>query len=173
MAGFTVDTGGLRDVALALAREEDGLRLRRDLASELEKAVEPGAEAAKAGILSLGSAGLSKGESIRKAIADQVDVKARLGGRSAGVRVRALKKGMPRGFDNAPMRFNRQSWRHPVPPPRLPEGAEGPPEPPEWVTQVGKPGWFDDPLRDRRDEYRDAVQKVVADMAGRIGGAAR
>jgi hypothetical protein len=172
--GFSVDAGDLRDVALALAREEDGLRLRRDLAAQLEKAVEPGVEAAKAGILSLGSAGLSKGDSIRKAIADQVDTKVKLGGRSTGVRVRALKKGMPRGFDNAPMRFNRQKgWRHPVPPPRLPEGVEGPPVPPQWVQQVGKPGWFDDPLRDRRDEYRDAVQKVIADVAGRIGGAAR
>lgn len=172
--GFSVDAGGLRDVALALAREEDGLRLRRDLAARLQKAVEPGVEEAKTRILAHGSAGLSKGESIRSAIAEQVESKVKLGGRTAGVRVRALKRGMPRGFSNAPMRFNRaKGWRHPVPPPRLPEGAEGPQLPPEWVHQVGAPGWFDDPLRDRRDEYRDAVRDVIVGMAARIGGAAR
>lgn len=171
--GFSVDAGGLRDVALALAREEDGLRLRRDLVKELGEAVRPGVEEAKAGILSMGSAGLRKGESLRKAVAEQVDSKTRLGGKSAGVRVRALKKGMPRGFDNAPLRLNRKAgWRHPVPPPRLPDGAEGPLEPPQWVRQVGKPGWFDDPLKDRAPEYRAAVQKAIADAAARIGGAA-
>jgi hypothetical protein len=172
--GFSVDAGDLRDVALALAREEGGWQLRRDLAKELQQAVEPGVEHAKAGILAARSTRRGKGESIRAAIARQVESKVKISGRAAGVRVRALKKGMPRGFDNAPMRFNRaKGWRHPVPPPRLPKGAEGPRKPSQWVGQVGEPGWFDDPLQARRGEYRDAVQKAIDDVSARIRGATR
>jgi hypothetical protein len=166
---FAVGTDDLEDVATALRYEQDGVRLRRALAKELREAVDPAVEEAKGRIMAMGSAGRSRGGSLRAAIAGQVKAQARLSGKSVGVRVRVAKKGMPRDFVNAPKRTNREKgWRHPVPPPRLAEGAEGPLLPPKWVQQVGSPGWFDDPMQERAPEYLAAVQRVIADTADRI-----
>jgi len=160
--GVTADD--LRDVATALRYEEDGLRLRRALASELRQAVAPAVTQARAEVMSIGSAGLAeKGEPLRNAVARGVRASARLSGDKAGVRVAASKKGMPRGFRNAPKRLNRAGgWRHPV---------FGNRE--VWVHQIGKPGWFDDPLQARKAQYRAAAAKVVRDTADRIQRGAR
>ena len=175
MSGWSVDADDLRDIATALRYEEDGVRLRRALAKELRDAVAPAVETAKSSILSMGDAGLpEEGEPLRAAIAAGVTAKTRLTSRAAGVRVAASRKGMPRDFVNAPKRTNRASgWRHPVPPPRLPKGAEGPRKAPQWVRQFGKPGWFDDPLQARAAEYRAAVERVIRDAAERIRRGAR
>lgn len=167
---FTVGTEDLEDVGLALRLEEDGTRLRRALAKELRHSVDPAVEEAKGRIMAMGSAGLShQGESLRGAISKNVKAQARLSGKTAGVRVRVSKSGMPRGFANAPKRTNRaKGWRHPVPPPRLPEGVEGPRRRPAWVHQFGAPGWFDQPMHELGPEALAAVQKVVADTADRI-----
>lgn len=170
---WQVTADDLKDVATALKYEEDGLRLRRALAKELRQAVDPAVTEAKAGIMAMGSHGLSReGEPLRAAIARQVRAQALMSGKRAGVRVRVSKKGMPRGFVDAPKRTNRKGWRHPVPR-RLPKGVHGPVEAPTWVTQVGAPGWFDDPMQARRSEYRRAVERVITDTAERIRRGAR
>lgn len=164
MAGaWQVSADDLADVALALKYEEDGLRLRRQLAKDLRQAVEPAVASAKAQIMSMGSAGLPhEGEPLRAAIARQVKAQTTLTAKSAGVRVRVSTRGMPRGFRHAPRRTNRDNWRHPL------FGNRD-----VWVTQRGKPGWFDDPLNARRAEYRARVERAVADMATRISRGAR
>lgn len=160
MAGtWQVTADDLRDVGTALKYEEDGMRLRRQLAKELRDAVAPAVAEAKGRVLAIGSAGLPHdGGSLRSAVASRVQTQARLTGKSAGVRVRARKSGMPRGFANAPKRLNRDGgWRHPV------YGNRD-----VWVRQLGAPDWFDDPLQARKAEYRAAVERAVRGMADRI-----
>ena len=172
---FSVDAEDIRRAAAALGREEDGLRLRRELAAELRDAVGPAVDEARGSILGMADHGIpEEGEPLRAAIAAGLSAKARLSGKAAGVRVSASKKGMPRGFANAPKRTNRaKGWRHPVPSPRLGKGVEGPLKPPVWVHQIGKPGWFDDTLRRHREQYKQAVKRVMDRTAKRISRGAR
>lgn len=167
---FAAGTEDLEDIALALKYEEDGTKRRRALAKELRTAVNPAIEKAKASIMAMDTAGLPHtGEPLRSAIASQVKGQARMSGRSAGVRVRVSTKGMPRGFKWAARRTNREKgWRHPVPPPRLAKGVEGPLKPPTWVHQVGRIGWFDDSMRDSAAAALTAVRRVVTETADRI-----
>jgi hypothetical protein len=82
-------------------------------------------------------------------------VQTRLTGRVAGVRVRATKKGMPRNFANAPKRINAKQFRHQV-------FGKG------WVTQIGAPGFFDDPLRRDHVKYRLACRTAMDEMAAKL-----
>lgn len=175
MGLWQVDADDIRKAAETLDREQNGLQLRRELAANLRDAVRPAVDAARGAILSMSDHGLAaEGEPLRAAIASKIRAKARLTGRGAGVRVSVPKKGMPRGFANAPKRTNSaKGWRHPVPPPRLPDGVQGPLRPPVWVHQIGKPGWFDDTLRRHRKEYRQAVKRAVDSAAQRISRGAR
>lgn len=173
MAGtFQVTADDLRDISTALRTEQDGVKLGRDLARRLRQAVEPAVTEAKGRVLAMDSGGLRRdGGSLRAAVAAKVGAQALLSGKRAGVRVRARKSGMPRGFANAPKRLNSdKGWRHPVPPPRLARGVEGPQRPPVWVRQVGAPNWFDDPMQARVGEYQAAIRQAVQDMADRIKG---
>lgn len=158
MIGLRVYSDDLAGLTRALRSAEDGKKLRRDLAKEIRKALSPAVAEAKAGVMSMDSAGSGGGEPLRPAIAAQVKAQARLSGRSAGAKVRVRKRGMPRGFDNAPRRTNRaKGWRHPV------FGDRD-----TWVHQVGKPDWFDDPMRRGAPRYRAAVVRAMADTARRI-----
>lgn len=171
MINLSVDQETVLGVAEALRWEEDGAKLRRDLSREIRQALEPAASDARVEILEMASAGFSRGESLRTAVAKQVVTEGRLTGRHAGGRVRVRNRGMPRGFDNAPRRLNaRKGWRHPVPRRRRRDGSL-PDE--KWVQQIGKPGWFDDTLRSRAREYREAVMAAVEEMRERIRRRAR
>lgn len=154
-----VDQKSFDALTRALHREADGKELERDFVERLEAAVTPAAEAAKSSILSMSSSGsTTDGISIRAAVASQVAVQVRLGGRSPGVSIKAGKTGMPRGFANAPKRLNsRKGWRHQV---------YGNPD--VWVTQLGKPGWFDDTIQRRRAAATKAAKKAMDNMAQRI-----
>lgn len=162
MAGtWQVTADDLRDISTALRTEQDGVRLGRDLARRLRQAVEPAVSEAKGRVLAMDSGGLrGDGGSLRAAVAAKVGAQALLSGKRAGVRVRARKSGMPRGFANAPKRLNSdKGWRHPV------FGNRD-----TWVSQVGAPNWFDDPMQARVGEYQAAVRQAVQDMADRIRG---
>lgn len=151
------DLASLRRIVDALDAEEDGGRLRRDLAKGLRKAGEGAARASQASLMSMGSAGLPHGESLRAVVSAQVKSSARLSGDSAGARITAGSKG-PRKFRNAARKLNRPGgWRHPV------YGNRD-----KWVQQIGKPGWFEEPIRARRDEYLNAVLEAMQDMVRRI-----
>lgn len=157
-----VDASDLEDMARALRYEQDGQQMRRDLMRNLKAAVEPAQAQAKAGIMSMGSAGLTSGKSLRAAIASQIKTESRLTGRTVGVRVKAKKRGMPRGFTNAPKRTNSaKGWRHPTFA-RDETGAS------RWVHQTGRPGWFDDPLHSRSLQYREAIHQALESTARRL-----
>jgi hypothetical protein len=160
MIGMTVDTSALQTLGRALGAEADGKKLRRDLAKNMRTALAPAVAQAQSGIKSMSSGGLPHtGPPLRAAIARQVKAEARLSGRSTGARVKARKKSMPRGFANAPKRTNsHKGWRRQV----YGRGA--------WVTQRGRPGWFDEPMKRNAKQYRAAVLAAMEQAAKRISG---
>lgn len=152
----------LRQLAARLRGLENGAQLRKDLVRNLRTAVKPAADKAKQSIRSMPTHGRRHaGPSLRSAVARKVQIQVRTSGRQAGVRVRTGKTPNVRGFIDAPKRLNRQSWRHP---------AFGDTE--QWVTQVGKPKWFDAPMQEGKPRYKRAVKDALdktARAAGRRG----
>lgn len=158
----SVKSGDLERFARVLRQHADGKELRKELAANLRKASQPVRDAARTSILGMSTGGIPhEGEPLRQAIAKRVVVEARLTGRSTGVKIKAKRKGMPRGFEHAPKRLNRDSFRRRV------YGQD------VWVNQVGKPHWFDDAMRDGRDEWRRGVQEAMEITARRINGRVR
>ena len=148
-----------RLLARAMRQEADGKRLRRDMVRNLRVAVTPAVNEVRAAVRALPSqSGPRDGAALRQTVAQKVRPEVRLTGRSPGVAIKAKKRGMPRGFANAPKRLNStRGWRHPV----FKTGA--------WVHQVvTRPGWFDQTLKRRRTRYRVAVTGAVEQMARRI-----
>ena len=165
-----VTSPDLVDLAVALKYEQEGATMRRDLVRGLRSAVKPAVAEAKSSIMSMDSGGLRQpGGSLRRAIAKQITTEVSLTQRKAKVKVKVRKRGMPREFVNAPKAVSMpQGWRHPVVQRRLAKGAQGPMPAPRWVSQLGKPGWFDEPLRSHRAAYRAAVQAAMQATANRI-----
>jgi hypothetical protein len=158
-----VEPKSLAALVAALNKEADGEKLGWDLARNLAAAVSPAAGAAKSSILTMSSPReVTDGVSLRSAVASRVAVEVRLGGSSPGVAIKAGKVGMPRGFANAPKRLNsRHGWRHKV------FGRE------VWVTQVGRPGWFDDTIARRKPAATKAARQALDAMAKRISDRSR
>lgn len=152
------DEDTFRRVAKALASESDGKELKRDLARNLRIAVRPAVNEVRGRIRAAPSVTAHPGVGLRAAIARSIRSEVTLGGRRAGVRVKAGRAGMPRGFVNAPRHTNRASWRHPTFNPDV------------WVDQTLAPGWFDAPLNNTRPEYRRAVAEAMRDCMRRAGG---
>lgn len=154
---FSTEQEALRSLNRSLKNEADGKVLRRDLSKNMRGAVEPVVSEIKAGVMAVGHGGMAtQGEPLRPAVAKKIKAEARLTGKQTGARIRARKVKV-RGFENAPKRLNQtKGWRHPV----FGGGA--------WVTQMGNPNYWDDPIDDKKDEYREAVIEAMDDMAGRI-----
>lgn len=155
-----VSSANLVDLAVAIKYENDGQVMRKDLVRNLRAAVRPAAAEAKASILSAPSGGLKQpGGSMRSAIARQIKTQVSLTEKRAKVTVRVRNRNMPRGFKNPPKAWSLPGgWRHPV----IGWDHE------RWVTQIGKPGWFDVPLRSHRVAYKAAIQEAMNDAADRI-----
>lgn len=158
-----VTSPDLVDLAIAVKYEEDGAVMRREFVRNLRAAVVPAAEEAKASIMSMPSTGLRQsGGSLRESVARQVKTTVSLTTKQAKVKVRVQKRKFPRGFKNAPKALQLPGgWRHPV----VRRSGKGSPR---WVEQVGKPGWFDIPLRSHRERYRAAVKAAMEHTANRI-----
>jgi hypothetical protein len=157
-----VDRKSLALLVAALRREADGKAMARDLVKQLRVAAQPALEAVRAAILSMPSHSVVT-PGLRQAVARKTRISVRTTGRRAGVAIRALKTGMPREFKNAPKRLNaKQGWRHPV------FGDRD-----RWVSQVGKPGWFDDTLTAQRPAVVHAVSRVLEHAANRISRSTR
>lgn len=154
---------GLEALVRALRQEEDGKQLRKELAKNMRLALRPAAAEAKSSVMTMGSAGLSTGPSLRTAVAKKIRPEVKLGGRWSGARVKAFKTPNIRGFTNAPKRLNRRNggWR------TLTFGHE------PWRTQQGKPGWFDDAFTNDTAAYRAAVHEAMEDMARRLAARGR
>jgi hypothetical protein len=153
----------LRDLGRALRSVEDGKQLRKDLIKNIKAALKPSADEAKSSIKSMSSTGVRRGGlSLRGEVARRVVVETRLSGRSVGARVRAKKTPRVRGFDSAPKKLNRPGgWRHPW----FGERAW-------WFPQMGKPDWFDGPMRAGKSRYRkgvlDAMENTAREIARRV-----
>lgn len=159
---LSTDQQALQALAKALGKEADGKQLRRDLAKGLREALQPTISEIRSGLMSLGHGGLpTEGEPLRAAVNKKIVAEARLSGKATGARIRAKRTEGIRGFRHAPKRLNAdKGWRRRV------FGTN------HWVVQLGKPGFFDDPLKDRRAETRAAVLKVMNEAAARITGRA-
>lgn len=164
MARVEVDKTDLHMLLVALKAEATGTEFRRDLRAGLKVAVEPAVQAARASILSMGVAGLTRAQpSLRTVVAAATKAQVRLGARKAGVSVAVKKTTMPRGFRNAPKRLNaRKGWRHPV------FGDRD-----VWVSQRGKPDWFDGPMRAAKPAAVVAAQHAIDNIAERISARTR
>lgn len=159
MIRIEVKADDLAALARSIRNEVDGKKLVRGLTADIRKALRPAVDEAKSSIMSMSSLGIpAEGEPLRSAIARQVKAEVRASGQKAGARVKARKRGMPRGFANAPKRTNRVAgWRHPV------YGSAD-----NWAHQIGKPNWFDDAMRRHHRGVRDAVVHAMAESARRI-----
>src|SRR5262245_42743252 len=97
-----VAADGLAALGKAMRAEEDGKALRRDLAKELKEVISPIVSEARGAATGMPSAGLEHdGEPLRSAIARRIVGEVRFSGRATGVRIKAKRKGMPRGFEHA------------------------------------------------------------------------
>jgi hypothetical protein len=165
-----VSSPDLVDLAVAIKYEEDGAVMRREFVRNLRKAVTPAVQEAKSSIMSMPSGGLrEKGGGLRASIQKQIKTQVSLTTRRAAVKVKVKKGKFPRGFNNAPKATQMATgWRHPVVQRPLGKGVHGPLPPARWVAQVGKPGWFDEPLRSHRARYRAAVEEAMRHTADRI-----
>lgn len=164
MAGdlvFTVEQEAMKAVAKALRGEADGKQLRKDLVAEIKQGLLPLREVVRGSILAMPGGLPHEGQPLRQTVAEKVVIEVRTGGRATGAGIKAKRKGMPRGFEHAPRRLNANKFRHPV------FGGE------VWVDQIGKPRWFDDPIRQHRGEYRKVVAATLAAMARRIAARSR
>jgi hypothetical protein len=159
-----VTSPDLVDLALAIKYEENGAVMRREFVRNLRAAVRPAAEEAKSSIMDSSLLSVHKmvgtdKTSLRVAIRKQVRTSVSLTQRQAKVTVKVRKRDMPRNFKNAPKAWSLPGgWRHPV----IGSGGQ------RWVPQIGKPGWFDIPLRSHREQYRRAVQEAAKHTADRI-----
>lgn len=168
-----VSAPDLVDLGIAIKCEDNGAVLRRDLVRALRAAVKPAVGEAKSSIMSAPAGGLRQqsngswhlgskkqaGGSMRRAIARQITTEVSLTQKRARVKVKVRKRNMPRGFRNAPKAWSMdKGWRHPV----IGTNRQ------RWVSQIGKPGWFDEPLRSHRAQYRAAVEAAMKATADRI-----
>jgi hypothetical protein len=157
----SVSVDGIQALGRALSAEADGKALRKELAKNMRGALNPAADRAKTGIMSMRSEGHTAGPGLRTAIAKKIRPEVKLGGRWTGARVKAKKTPGLRGFANAPKRTQRPGgWRT--------KDWNG-----SWRTQVGKFDWFDRAMAGRDDVYKQAVLEAMEAMARRIADRAR
>jgi hypothetical protein len=163
---LTVDQRAIVAVRKAMAAEEDGKALRRDLLRDIRAAVAPAAPELQAAVRQIPSNDPPASPDLRDAVARQIKVGASLGGRNPGATIKVGTKQDPRGFRFAGRRLNNpKGWRHPV------FGREDA----AWVQQYGRRGvrWFEPTILKNRNEYRDGVRKAVDAMAERIAARVR
>lgn len=155
----TVDASELKHFGQLLQKAADPKKLRRELAKDLRKALQPAVGTAKAAITGglTHTSHANPSPALGPSIARNIKAEVRLSGRSTGARVKVKKTRNVRGFVNAPKLTNRDKWRRPV---------WGDRE--DWVDQVGKPDWFDDSMHQYEAKYRAAIMAALEDWARRI-----
>lgn len=158
MSGVTlsIDQKAMQTVVAALKAEADGKALRTELNKSLKAALEPAKAGAATAIRAMPTKGASDG-SMREAMATSIKLSVNAVGARTGVNMIAPKGAYPRGFKNAAAAFNHASFRRPT------RGRNS-----AWVSQVGAPGWFDNAATEHQQDYKEAVEAVILDMANRI-----
>lgn len=141
----------------ALAAEADGYKLKRDLAAMFRVAAEPAVSESKRRVQSIPSV-TPHDVPIRAAVIRGLKVRTRFTGASAGIRITAAKTQQVRNFANAPRRLNSgRGWRHPI------FGRPG-----SAVQQYGDPGWFQEPIIERKEEFLAAAMVAVKLFEARV-----
>jgi hypothetical protein len=150
----------MKRLKLAMAAEQDGKLLKRDIAKQLRKISGPLATKQRASVRALPSKGHS-GPSMRQAIARQVRVATRWSGRDVGISVIQRARAMPRDFNMAGRAFNREEGWNPT-------TLGG-----ETVHQQAVPtGWFDNHTEGIKPEAAREVRTALQQMADRIASRA-
>ena len=159
MIELSVEQQALNALARALNEEADGKKLRRELAANMRKAIEPAMSEVRSNLMSMSTGGVqSAGPPLRTEVLRSMKAEARLTGRQTGARIRMRKAHGARGFALAGRRLNRaKGWLHEV------FGRSG-----SEVRQYGEPDYFDRPTVERRAHYRQAVLDAMNAMARRI-----
>lgn len=146
------DSASFDRVARALSAEAGSSMWRADLSSRMTEAMAPGVAAVRSALMGGGGGGSHEGTPLLPAIAAKVKAMPL----ASGAVIVAGKNGMPRGFKNAPKRFNQRSFRRRV------YGSD------TWVQQIGVPGWFDDRLEAMHPRLRAAALDALDGRARRI-----
>lgn len=141
----------------ALNAEADGKELKKDLRRDIRQSLVPVRDAVKSNIRGMNSIGAHEGRPLRAGIAKKVSIQVQMTKKTSGASIRVRKTRDIREFPGAPLLTNRPSWRRRV------YGMPG-----HWIDQIGKPGWFDDEMKTRHQEYRVAVQEAMQRMIDRI-----
>lgn len=159
MITLKVDAGDLKALTARLRQQADGKELRKELVRNLRSAMAPAVSDARGAAMGLpGGHVAADGQPLRAAIAASIVPEVRAGGKTPGVRVKAKKSRMPRGFALAARRMNRgRGWRHPV----FGRASVS-------VHQEGLPGWFDNVFKGRKPAFRMAVIKAMENTAKKI-----
>lgn len=140
-------------VARALDDEAGGEQYAADLSTALHEGLQPVLADVRGAVLGIATGGLRHaGESLRQAVAAELETNQL----RTGARLRATKRGMPRGFHNAPKRLNARSWRHRV-------FGRG-----QWVQQTGELDWFDDTTDRHARRLHAIAAAALQDRARRI-----
>lgn len=160
---YTVDQRDIQLVARVLKEQAaDGKILRSALTRDLRAVMSPLQQEVKQKVLAMPTTNspADMGD-LRNSISEQVKVTVRYAGRNTGAALVVKKSQYPRGFTNAPRRFNAKSFRHRV------FGRDA------WVTQVGVPDWFDGPVREHQVRFRAAAMLAVTRMAEQLAARTR
>lgn len=151
----------LRAFGASLLAADGHKELRAALLREIRAEAKPLVRDVRSAAMSIPSKGGHAGPSLRAAIAAATGLQIRLSGNSAGVSVRTKKTPGIRKFAMAGRQMNRESWRHPV------YGRA------VWVTQLGRPGWFDNTTAEHRPAITAGVVRAVEETATLIAARAR
>lgn len=155
-ADLDVVWDGLTSTQLALLEFKDGKHLKAILASSLYRALKPAEHEVRSGLLGMRHHGLTQtqGEPLRRAVHRGIKVEETFPSTAeAGARIIVGTTPNTRRFTHAPRAINARGWRHPV------FGRR------PYVTQVGKPGFFDRPLDSRKAEFHKVIEEVLVDFA--------
>lgn len=172
---LTVQQQELIKLRAAMKAEADGKKLEAGIRVAFRVALQPLVPEVQSGVLEYHSAALHAargGLSLAQAVAAGVKVGVNLSGRHTGARIYISKKGMPRGFTNAPRDLNKKNgWQHPSIHHRgkLGKALLGA----RMVRQIGPVGFFDKPITAKLGHYRVVCQAVMDQMAERIAARSR
>jgi hypothetical protein len=165
----------LREVARRLKAASNGKELRKRLLKEMRAATRPVVLEVRAAVMAVDSSGVRGGgasargahysashkrqiarRGLRRTIAAGVQLRSRLDGERAGIRVRIDKRQLPPDARNLPRYLNSPAgWRHPVFN-RVDKAGNR-----IWVQQTGQP-YFIAPIRRHAPMVRAAVERAVA-----------
>jgi hypothetical protein len=156
-------------------------KLRRSLSKRLRAACQDAADAASMAVFEMGGVA-QKG--LREEVSKTVHVTSTTG-RTVQVTIHSTGSRMPEGKTNLPKHIDSaKGWAHPVfargprfrPGPSKARKYSGQPNPPmvnraawTWVRQIGRPGWFEEPIIAHAPQMQRACQDAIDETLRDLG----